>query len=60
MNFQKPKGQEEDISVTSLQLENGLFFLNGIFFFSPRKAVEKSTTVLLNYFVAPVFPCIEQ
>ena len=59
MNFQKPKVQEEDISVTSLELESGLSFKWNLFF-SPRKAVEKSTTVLLNYFIPPVFPCIEQ
>lgn len=43
--FSNLKGQEEDMSATSLQPDRGLSFKRNLFFFPPRKALEKSTTV---------------
>lgn len=49
MNFQKPKGQEEDISVTSLELESGLSFKWNLFFF-PKKSSGKVNNCFTQLF----------
>lgn len=58
--FSNLKGQEEDMSATSLQPDRGLSFKRNLFFFPPKKSIGKVNNRLLSYFVAAVFPCIEQ